>query len=443
MTTITTNLIIEIKTVDQEVKDQSCNLSWKIEDEDNNNPECFLVGTTYIARLFKSPDSLSIIARNTNGNIEATGNFETEIIEDEYITFQGSSEASIKFPNCGSFSYEMIGDAYDLDGNIIPSITIEGSIGGMKLFASEKCFFVIKANYKTKYYTYKFTGMEEGTLLLIAISECRTESIYEAISVDIKESCTEEEDEEGDLCAAIELEVDTSSKEGQKATSEGKAIILVKGIIKKRLSAVATLGTISYQGEQDKVIEAEVTVINGKVSFSDKIIRLMSQTVLNGYVGKLVVINGDLEMSKNPYSKTDSNGIPYGFGIVKIKYVTKALKFLISSYKAGKGIFIAKDISGPSCAFVSIEYILGKEDEDENQEKYDITLIYKDFVTGEPLGEADVYLDNASIGKTDENGKLIALQVTANTKHQLKASKPGYLNTDSDSLANDDFIIRD
>ena len=59
------------------------------------------------------------------------------------------------------------------------------------------------------------------------------------------------------------------------------------------------------------------------------------------------------------------------------------------------------------------------------------------------MPEARVEVDGNYIGTTNESGEIEINGMVANKKHLIKASKPGYLTTDSDSLANDSFIIRD
>jgi len=70
-----------------------------------------------------------------------------------------------------------------------------------------------------------------------------------------------------------------------------------------------------------------------------------------------------------------------------------------------------------------------------------VTLIYKDFVTGEVISDVIVSVDGEGRGSTDSTGKITIHGITTNIVHTLKASREGYLTTDSDSLANDSFII--
>ena len=54
---------------------------------------------------------------------------------------------------------------------------------------------------------------------------------------------------------------------------------------------------------------------------------------------------------------------------------------------------------------------------------------------------ASVSVDGSVKGTTDASGKITIHGVTIGETHTLVASKEGYLTTDSDSLANDSFII--
>ena len=79
----------------------------------------------------------------------------------------------------------------------------------------------------------------------------------------------------------------------------------------------------------------------------------------------------------------------------------------------------------------------------DGQTSYDITIVYRDFVTGAPLEEASVRLDNTYIGETNDSGEILLKAVTSGIKHTIRATKVGYLNSASDSLANDTFMIRE
>ena len=70
-----------------------------------------------------------------------------------------------------------------------------------------------------------------------------------------------------------------------------------------------------------------------------------------------------------------------------------------------------------------------------------ITLVYTDFVTGSPVVGAAIKVDGIDRGTTDDLGEILLQDITINDVHEVSASKEGYLNTDSDGLSNDRFMI--
>jgi len=70
-----------------------------------------------------------------------------------------------------------------------------------------------------------------------------------------------------------------------------------------------------------------------------------------------------------------------------------------------------------------------------------ITLVYTDFVTGSPIIGAAVIVDGANAGVTNNLGEILIEGVTINEIHEVSATCDGYLNTDSDGLSNDRFMI--
>ena len=412
----------------------SCSLEWVLEDEDNDDPECYLIGTSYLIRLYESPETLIVQAFNSNGSVNYIEDI-TEDIEDEYIVFGGEQTQNLSKVMHSDFSYTLIGNIYGVNGVVLPSVTFTIQIGTKQIMASVPCYAVIKVSYVSQYSSYKFSGSSEGKLLLVAFATCESnddEVIKDIIDIDVWESCENAQDR----CLDIEINVDTSSDEGSNYDNQGNKLIKVWGATINQISYAATLGSVTFLGSADEIIEEDISGCGvDAFNTSNRIHSIVSQSVTSGNLNSFIVENGKLKMITGG---EDKEGIPKGYGTLHIKYVTRYLKFLIESTRDGKGVFIVDDNTYEECGITCQEYELG---EDTGEELYDITVIYKDFVTGAPIGEARVWVDNNYIGQTNTNGEIEVKQISAGKKHLIKASKPGYLNTDSDSLTNDSFII--
>ena len=70
----------------------------------------------------------------------------------------------------------------------------------------------------------------------------------------------------------------------------------------------------------------------------------------------------------------------------------------------------------------------------------DITIRVTDYVDDDELSGVTVYLDGVSQGTTDANGEIDINTVTVGG-HELKLTKTGYLDSDTDTLFNDYIMI--
>lgn len=413
---------------------ESGTLEWNLVDDDNSDPECYLVGSEYYVRLYKTPESLDQSAYAINGSVYFDSE-QTEDITDEYVVFSGTQTSNLKNVFLGNFSYKIIGNVISDSGVSLPSIAFTISPGDKGIAANIPCYAILKVSYKTKYYRYKFVGVSEGKILLIALATHNGESVSSSYDITVYEDC-----DKTDLCADISLEIDTSSEEGSSYGLENKKLIKIYGIEKENVAVYVTRGSLQYLGSEDvKVEDEEIAVINRVGRLNKKVLNIISQTITGGNITPLTVdAYGGIQMSEEASGETVA-GIPFGYGTVKVTYTTRALKFVISSETGGKGILIAQEITTEDCSLSYIEY---QFEEDEEDTLYDITVSYADFVTGDALPDVSVWVDGIYKGKTDSEGKLEVKQVSVNVKHTIKATKAGYLDTDSDSLANDTFIIR-
>ena len=68
------------------------------------------------------------------------------------------------------------------------------------------------------------------------------------------------------------------------------------------------------------------------------------------------------------------------------------------------------------------------------------TFKFYDYATETALSDVAVMVDGVAMGTTDANGVLHVPKILTGT-HTLKASRPGYLDTDADDLDNETFIL--
>lgn len=185
MSTVNTQVTAEI--VGKEEKDHPsepiCSLDWEIDDEeDNENPTAYYVGSSYKARLYKGQDILSVNAFSTSGSLSYSGTGSSE--KTEQISFNGERTSNVSYTCAGGFSYSIRGKAFDLTGKqITPTFSMPGGLG--TVYASADCFAVIEVTYDVTYDVYKFSGaVGDEKAVLIATSTCGGELVSASIDVE-------------------------------------------------------------------------------------------------------------------------------------------------------------------------------------------------------------------------------------------------------------------
>jgi len=413
-----------------------CSVSWELDPKDNNSPSTYLIGTSYYARLHKVPTDLDITALITNGDINFYSS-EVEDISDEIVTFSGSQVAQLDKPFYSALSYRLIGDAYDDEGNKLSSVSFEITAGTKEVRASVSCYAVLLVSYTTKYAKYRFSAPSEGPTVLVAWATCSDDTkAHATLSVEIKESGVSE-------CLIATIEIDTSSVDGAEADTEGKKLFRVYA--SGEYDVYVTTGSLSSRGSKDEQVDGE-WVVGYQHSFnaSKPVYKLKSQTKKGGNLSRLYVENYQLKSVTNPDDAV-VNGIPPGTGAYVIDYITRYAEYLISGNEGeyAEGVIVVRNssyVEGSNCSEYFFQtFTLGVP---EGVEKVDVTFLYKDFVTGEILPNAKVWVDNIFRGLTDANGEIFITGVSTDITHAIRATKEGYLNTVSDSLANDTFIAR-
>ena len=427
----------------------NCELDWAIEEEDNGNPDCYLVGTAYFARLYESPLGMNVETYNSNGTIYYVSEQNPEIPE-EYIIFDNSDNADFKIPYWSDFTYEQIGTAFDYNGDRLQTLKINIAKGSSKIKASEKCFAIFRVSYTGVYSRYRFTGKSEDKLFLLAFTTCSDELVYATTTVDILEDCSTAKLEEVD-CLEIQAEVDNDSELGARLANEGIILVRIYGPESSLDILVGvTLGAATFIGQSEEEFEEEIYIEDGKGQTAHPIDVLKEWKKTSGNFERLEVVDKQLEVTQQSADNLEADlmavgGVPYGYGTANVTYISKFLQYQISSERFGKGLMIIQDLTHDQCDNkVTLQYEIrdAQAVDEEKITALSIMAEYVDFVTGEPIPGARVWLEGQAVGRTDSDGKILLKGIKPDVKYRIKASKPGYLNTDSDSLSNDEFVVR-
>lgn len=495
--------------------EKNLSLNFEINSEDNGGATRYVVGTSYKARLYKGKDITEVSVFNTNGDIGLSSKDKIGAVgedDNEYLVFENEISKNLNYPYAGNFSYEIIGDAYDANGNKI-SITLSSpAIRGYEVVASERCYAVAKVSYDSYYDEYTFNS-NEGKAIITAIAPNESAAAPGSISIEVssgeegeggegggggsgsgeegggeggeeegeegegeeggEEGGGEEEGEEGEggeeseggeggegeesrfTDLQFDLVDEDNDNPDQYEVGTSYFIRLYKEKDVTNLRVFNTNGKIALKKiRQTHSVEETITISGDKVGYlSYPYLRYLHYEV----VGKVYDKNGD-EISILLYSprvktkRFTTNKKCYA--VIKVSYTTFYDKYIFSG-EVGENVLTA--ISDESEDSYLIEIVeAGEEGEEEGSSslssmcscstsssiKYtDVTLSFADFVTGEPIEGAKVYVDGQYKGTTDANGKILVKDLKINVKHDVKATKEGYLDTDSDSLANDKFII--
>jgi len=281
-----------------------------------------------------------------------------------------------------------------------------------------------------------------------------TKSAYLSPQI-IKEDSSDDKSKNCSLQWEINNEEDNSGVSVFSIGSSYKARLYYGPDVEEEITTLITKGIISKQGSGMGSKTQQITFSGSRTSSLAYPCENITSATISGKAfdldGNIVVPNFKFARGTTSIS-TDIEC----FCVVTIIYITKYNIYLFSSYEEGEVLLIAisecnndelsAEISAEfeavstSASSASLSSISSSSSQSEIATTT-IVLHYKDFVTGYSLGDVSVYIDGISRGRTNANGKLTVHGITVNTVHTLRASKKGYLNTDSDSLENDQFII--
>lgn len=265
----------------------------------------------------------------------------------------------------------------------------------------------------------------------------------------------EREGEEGaptlESCS-LSIEIESDDNEGSSSYAIGStyfARVYASGNV-SNLSSFSTNGTFSSAGTGTTSITDEVITFSGTDSAS------LPSKYSSGFsyevIGLVYDSNGDI-ISDPGFRMEGTDGFNvYSskkcYASIKVSYVAEYYIYRFNGTETGEAQLVVTGICNEEDQVASTTVTFSEEVSSAASDSSStslgttsITITYKDFVTGERVSNASVWVDEEYAGTTNDQGQITLTDITTNTTHKIKASKEGYITTDSDSLANDQFII--
>lgn len=450
MTTKSTNVNVTIldPTKSEEEGEFSCELSLEENSDDNEgSPE---VGKTTQLRLFQGSDltQLNLVATNGAATIGGTDSATIGIDEDVYVTFTGSRMASLSPPATGRVTIETIGSAYKKDGSACsPVYTFTAN----EIISNVEVYAVLKVSYIATYTVINVIPSEIGTVMIIDIAACASgETVTASTSITVAAPGEGDSDDDESSCdLSIEL-IAATGDSGYNLGINHYAKVRYGSDVES-IKAINTNGTLSLNSSNESEYISESISFQGTntASLPQKYVSGLIYTAIGAFYDKTGSLIGTPTLS---ISEGEASVDKECFGSYNVSYYSSYDLYTWAGDEIGEGILSV--IS--TCSEESINASVSFEIEEEGFSSCccscvsstaeltntNITLVYKDFITGNVLEGVKVSLNGVAKGVTDSNGAITLPGVKIGEQHGIKGEKEGYLNTDSDSLSNDAFIIQ-
>lgn len=132
-----------------------------------------------------------------------------------------------------------------------------------------------------------------------------------------------------------------------------------------------------------------------------------------------------------------------GYGVLHLsKYKTRYNRHRLIPTVAGDVIVYGELTSEDACAGTKASLSITVQEDCDIKYSGDneVTIITKNFITGQIIPNAHVYIGGVYKGKTNSSGALYAGRYKSG-KYPLRITAHGYTNTDRDLLGNDEIIV--
>lgn len=146
------------------VCDEHVSVSVELDDDRNGGKTCFTYGDTVYIKVYTIPSNVTVTAYATAGHLSGGSTFTEDFPgtdEDPFVTFAGTTEASVSKPIVSNFSYSWVGSTSITPSGVSHdegSITVRLPSGSN----SEKFAGVMEVSYTTRYRSYSLTLSSGG-----------------------------------------------------------------------------------------------------------------------------------------------------------------------------------------------------------------------------------------------------------------------------------------
>ncbi len=146
--------------------DYNDNMEAVLDDRDNNNPSCYLVGIKYYIRLYLGHLTPLISMRINSGSIRTFGANYQESISGEKVTFSGSRTVSSSRMISDSFVYSKEGIVYEREDHSEYTDALSHTIDSKTIRAKTEIFGIYEINYTSLYRLFEFVVNSRGNILI-------------------------------------------------------------------------------------------------------------------------------------------------------------------------------------------------------------------------------------------------------------------------------------
>jgi hypothetical protein len=457
-------------------RNYSCDFSLTTASEDNDgNPEA---GKAVSMRLFKGSDVSNVQIKSTTGRVVTggTGRASVGVDSDVYVTLNGSNTATLPYPAIGSVTITEQGTLYRRDGSASGSNQYVNDEKTIQV--QEGLYGVLKVQYTTYYTKVIVTPGAVGTTMVIAIGDCASGSVVSTTaSVTVSEpgQGDEQDDAPEDPEEIVyDCEVSISIEDGDNVDEDGNSTDyeigsnyfarVLLGSDVGSISVINTLGTISLVAS-DLPVEVggsgddEISVSfagTSKESLPYKYVSGLSSTATGTFFDE----RGDeIDPPVLSASGDDVTTAKKCYGSYTLTYTSAYEQYVFTPEESGEGSlavistncggnitnstvdYEVPDLTSSSCCS-SCCSSCDSSDSSSEALTVNVRLRPKDFVTGAALPGAKISINGKAMGTTDDSGEILLIGLKTETVYRIRAEKDGYLTTDSDSLSNDEFIIK-
>lgn len=227
-----------------------------------------------------------------------------------------------------------------------------------------------------------------------------------------------------DITGFLTIEIDPDRNDGKFSFAPGNEVHL--DVITSADIAIqfASQGTLSFAGSTTKPVEEYIPVFQ----ISERSLRYPPLNFSYQWLGPS---GGSVVVDGTTLKFVDDEVI----GLLKVNYDIAVRRYDL------------KNVSQPEQVMVAMLNDDGKSDtllisfQEEVEEENEVTIIVRDYSSGNPVQGVDVKVDGDYKGTTDADGRVFIGKQAKGTYDLLLEPPSPYLQSDEDGLANDEYTI--